>query len=114
MSADGAIEGSSIAPEDHKVAAPPTPVAAADDDSPSAATSPPSSPTLMMAVVAILGLTLLTLVVFDGIAVLENKTANDLNTLTSLIAGGFVGFLTPHVANAVKSNTASKANAADK
>jgi hypothetical protein len=62
---------------------------------------PPSSATLMSAVVALLGLALILLVVFDGIAVLQGKSSNDLNTLTSLIAGGFVGFLTPHVAGTI-------------
>ena len=110
MAEDGVILESSESWEEPEVAPPPKRfvVSAADDDSQASATSPPSSPTLMMVVIIILGLTLLMLVVFDGIALLENKTANDLNTLTSLIAGGFVGFLSPHVASAVKSTSGNK------
>lgn len=58
----------------------------------------------MFTVIVILGLALLILVIFDGIAALEGKTVSDINTLTSMITGGFVGFLTPHVASAAKSS----------
>jgi hypothetical protein len=75
----------------------------AEQSSESDRSIPPSSPELMRTVVWILGLALLVLVIFDGIAALQNKSVNDLNTLTSLIAGGFVGFLTPHVASSLKS-----------
>jgi hypothetical protein len=73
-----------------------------------ASTNPSSSANLMRTVIIILGAALLLLVVFDGIAALENKTTDDLNSLVSLIAGGFVGYLTPHVVNAAKSDDAGK------
>lgn len=79
-----------------------TPPAAAPEPAQPASTNPSSSANLMRTVILILGLALLLLIVFDGIAALEGKTTDDLNSLISLIAGGFVGYLTPHIANAVK------------
>jgi hypothetical protein len=64
----------------------------------------------MRTVIIVLAAALLLLVVFDGIAVLEGKTAGDLNSLVSLIAGGFIGYLTPHVTNAVKSDGDGQGN----
>lgn len=110
MADDGEFHGTgSVA-----TAVPPAPplavatTAPADGDPQPTLTTPPSSSILMMTVVIILGATLFLLVIFDGIAVLEGKTTSDLDTLTSMIAGGFVGFLTPHVASAVKGNSASR------
>jgi hypothetical protein len=62
----------------------------------------------MLVVIVILGIALLLLVLFDGIAALENRSTGGLNSLVSLIAGGFVGYLSPHVASAVKGNAADK------
>jgi hypothetical protein len=81
---------------------PPAAPAAAPEPTQPASTNPSSSANLMRTVIIILGTALLLLVVFDGIAVLENKATDGLNSLVSLIAGGFVGYLTPHIANAVK------------
>ena len=83
-----------------------SPPAAAPEPTQPASTNPSSSANLMRTVILILGLALLLLVIFDGIAALENRSTNDLNSLVSLIAGGFVGYLTPHVTNAVKGNGA--------
>jgi hypothetical protein len=82
---------------------PPAAAVAAPEPTQPASTNPSSSANLMRTVIIILGAALLLLVIFDGIAVLENKTNDDLNSLVSLIAGGFVGYLTPHITNAVKS-----------
>ena len=82
---------------------PPAAAAAAPEPTQPASTNPSSSANLMRTVIIILGTALLLLVVFDGIAVLEDKPTDGLNSLVSLIAGGFVGYLTPHIANAVKS-----------
>jgi hypothetical protein len=64
---------------------------------------------LMGFVVVILGVSLIALVVFEGVAVLQGKSTNSLNTLTSMIVGGFVGFLTPHVAGSVSMRRRSAA-----
>jgi hypothetical protein len=76
-----------------------------DSGSPADSTDPAN---LMRTVIIILGIALLVLVIFEGIAVLEGKTTNGLNTLISLIAGGFVGYLSPHVVTAVKGNATDK------
>lgn len=53
----------------------------------------------MAFVIGILGVALVLLVVTDMImAIRGDSIPAELNTITSLIAGGFVGFLTPHVA----------------
>ena len=87
-----------------------SPPAAAPEPTQPASTNPSSSANLMRTVILILGLALLLLVVFDGIAALEGKTTDDLNSLISLIAGGFVGYLTPHIANAVKGSGADNSD----
>lgn len=59
---------------------------------------PPSDRSLMKLVIVILGIALILLIVIDLLIIVWGKTfPAELNTLTSLIAGGFVGFLTPHV-----------------
>ncbi|HEV2344942.1 MAG TPA: hypothetical protein VGS97_12670 [Actinocrinis sp.] len=60
---------------------------------------PPSDRSLMTWVVGILGAALILLIVIDLLIVVWGRAfPAELNTLTSLIAGGLIGFLTPHVA----------------
>jgi hypothetical protein len=82
------------------------PVPAPAEPAQQTAANPASSANLMRTVILVLSVALLLLVVFDGIAVLEGKTASDLNSLVSLIAGGFIGYLTPHAVGAAKSDGA--------
>jgi hypothetical protein len=97
MSVDEAISTTPSTPGE-----PPAPPAPGGSVAGAEQTTPPNS-LLMKYVIWILGLTLLLLVAFLGAATLSGKNTNDLNTLTSLIAGGFIGFLTPHVAVSARS-----------
>lgn len=60
--------------------------------------APPGNASLMALAVGILGAALILLIVIDLLIVVWGRAfPAELNTLTSLIAGGLIGFLTPHV-----------------
>jgi hypothetical protein len=57
----------------------------------------------MAAVIGILGVALVLLIVTIFVLLVQNKDIPaELNTLASLIAGGLIGFLTPHVSSTSK------------